>query len=225
MDVALDNRAKAYDRKGMHDGRCKDHAAAVAMRNPNTPTLSTAPTTGTPAGPAGALNGVLAGRNRVFVIAGGALVGLVLLALIAGAVFKPRPAVDSSASSADSSAAVVADSSASSATPAANVMSAADADRNGDAAWNAKNYDDALTFYRQAASQNDAAGQNGLGTLYYFGRGGLPQDYSQAMKWFQLSAAQGNPAQNSIGNIYENGYGVPVDYTQAMKWRTACSPP
>ena len=75
-----------------------------------------------------------------------------------------------------------------------------------------------------AASQNDAAGQNGLGTLYYFGRGGLPQDYSQAMKWFQLSAAQGNPeAQNSIGNIYENGYGVPVDYAQAMKWYLAAA--
>ena len=217
MDVALDNRAKAYDRKGMHDQARKDHAAAVAMRNPNTPTLSTAPTTGAPAGSAGALTGLLTGRNRVFVVAGGALVGLVLLAVIAGAVFKPRPTVDSTTP--DSSAVAVADSSASSAAPASNGMSAVEAVKDGDAAWNAKNYDDALTFYRQAASQNDAAGQNGLGTLYYFGRGGLPQDYGQAMKWFQLAAAQGNPeAQNSIGNIYENGYGVPVDYTQAMKW-------
>ena len=222
MDVALDNRAKAYDRKGMHDQARKDHAAAVAMRNPHVPTPPTAPTTGAPAGPAGALNGVLTGRNRVFVVAGAALVGLVLLALIAAAVFKHRTTVNSTTP--NSSAVVVADSSASSAAPAANVMSAADADKNGDAAWNAKNYDDALTFYRQAASQNDAAGQNGLGTLYYFGRGGLPQDYSQAMKWFQLSAAQGDPeAQNSIGNIYENGYGVPVDYAQAMKWYLAAA--
>jgi len=225
MDVALDNRAKAYDRKGMHDQARKDHAAAVAMRNPNIPTPPTAPTTGASAGATGALTGLLTGRNRVLVIAGGALVGLVLLALIAGAVFKSRPAVDSSASAAssDSSAAAVADSSASSAAPAAptgaNVMSAADAVKNGNAAWNAKNYDDALTFYRQAASQNDADGQNGLGTLYYYGRGGLPQDYSQAMKWFQLAAAQGNPeAQNSIGNLYDNGFGVPTDYGQAMKW-------
>jgi hypothetical protein len=214
LAVALDNRAKAYDRKGMHDQARKDHAAAVAMRNPNVPTPPTAPTSTTGAGPTGALKGALTGGNRVFMIAGGALVGLLLLGLIAGAVFKSRTGESSAPASS-----VVAESSASSAAPASNVMSAADADKNGDAAWNAKNYDDALTFYRQSASQGDAAGQNGLGTLYYFGRGGLPQDYSQAMKWFQLSAAQGNPeAQNSVGNIYENGYGVPVDYSQAMKW-------
>jgi len=220
MAVALDNRAKAYDRKGMHDQARKDHAAAVAMRNPNVPTPPTAPTSTTGAKPTGALKGALTGGNRVFVIAGAALVGLLLLGVIAGAVFKSRP-VDSSAaaSSAIADSSAVADSSASSAAPASNVMSAAEADKNGNAAWNAKNYDDALTFYRQSASQGDASGQNGLGTLYYFGRGGLPQDYSQAMKWFQLAAAQGNPeAQNSIGNIYENGYGVPVDYGQAMKW-------
>jgi TPR repeat protein len=237
LAVALDNRAKAYDRKGMHDQARKDHAAAAALRNPKAsmpltaPTASSAPAAGAaaagaagatagvaagaPARPAGALPGILTGSNRVFVIAGGALVGLLLLAVIAGALIKPKPVVLSSTPALSSTV----DSGNPSTAPPAGGMSAADADKNGDAAWNAKNYDDALTFYRQSAALGDAAGQNGIGTLYYFGRGGVPQDYGQAMKWFQLAAAQGNQeAQNSIGNLYDNGYGVPVDYAQAMKW-------
>jgi hypothetical protein len=228
LAVALDNRAKAYDRKGMHDQARKDHAAAAALRNPRASMPLTAPTAGASAagaaaagaagataGPAGALQGILTGSNRVFVIAGGALVGLLLLAVIAGALIKPKPVVPSSTPALSGAI----DSSNPSAAPPEGGMSAADAVTNGDKAWNAKNYDDALTFYRQAAALGDAAGQNGVGTLYYFGRGGLSQDYGQAMKWFQLAAAQGNQeAQNSIGNLYDNGYGVPVDYGQAMKW-------
>ncbi|HEY5006572.1 MAG TPA: TIR domain-containing protein [Caulobacteraceae bacterium] len=235
LAVALDNRAKAYDRKGMHDQARKDRTAAAAMRNPRVPTPLTAPTaTSTPAagaqapavakpvgaagataGPAGALQGILTGGNRVFVIAGGALVGLILLALVSGAIFKPKVVVESSTPALSDAV----DSSAPSAAAPTGGMSAADAVKNGNTAWNAKNYDDALTFYRQAATLGNADGQNGIGTLYYYGRGGLPLDYGQAMKWFQLAAAQGNEeAENSIGNLYDSGYGVPVDYVQAMKW-------
>ena len=236
MAVAMDNRAKAYDRKGMHDQARKDHAAAAAMRNPRAPTPLTAPTAksaaaagaapvagaaaaGVTGQAAGGLPGILTGGNRVFVIAGGALVGILLLALIAGALIKPKPVVVVDSSTPALSAAV--DSSAPSAAAPAGGMSAADANRNGDAAWSAKNYDDALTFYRQSAALGDPVGQNGVGTLYYYGRGGLPQDYGQAMKWFQLSAAQGNSAaQDSIGNLYYSGYGVQQDYGEAMKWYT-----
>jgi TPR repeat protein len=207
MAVAVDNRAKAYDRKGMHDQARKDHIAAAAMRNPKAPTPPTAPTAGASAG---ALPAILTGRNRIFVMAGGALIGLLLLSVIAGAVFR-RPNVVPFSSTPDSSMP--------SANPALAGMSASDADKLGDNAWNAKDYTTALTYYRQSAALGDAAGQNGIGTLYYFGWGGVAQDYGQAMKWFQLSAAQGNPdAQNSIGNLYDNGYGVPKDYSQALTW-------
>jgi TPR repeat protein len=209
LAVALDNRAKAYDRKGMHDQARKDRAAALALRNPST----SKPSAGTPS--------LLTGGNRVFVIAGAALVGLLVLALIAGVLSKPRiPSSTPDSSTLDSSmSAAVADSSAPSATAPLGNMSVAEANRLGDHAWNDKDYDEALNYYRQSASQGDAQGQNGIGTLYYFGRGGLPQDYGQAMKWFQLSAAQGDQeAQNSIGNLYDNGYGVPVNYPEAMKW-------
>jgi TPR repeat protein len=213
LAVALDNRAKAYDRKGMHDQARKDRAAALAIRNP---------AVSKPSG--GATPSLLTGGSRIFVIAGGALVAVLLLAIIAGVLAKPK--VDSStrnSSTTDSSMSAasdtVADSSAPSATAPLGNMSVAEANRLGDQAWNSKDYTDALNYYRQAASQGDAGGQNGIGTLYYFGRGGVPQDYSQALKWFQLSAAQGNQeAQNSIGNIYDNGYGVPVNYPEAMKW-------
>ena len=203
LAVALDNRAKAYDRKGMHDQARKDRAAAVALRNPAASTPGAAPPS------------VLTGGARVLVIAGGALVGLLLVAVIAGAMFKHGPKVDSSMPALSGAV----DSTAPSADAPLGNMSAALADKNGNNAWNAKDYTDALTFYRQSASQGDAAGQNGIGTLYYFGWGGVPQDYGQAMKWFQLSAAQGNPdAQNSIGNLYDNAYGVGQDYVQAMYW-------
>jgi len=39
------------------------------------------------------------------------------------------------------------------------------------------------------------------------------------MKWYLLSANQGNPsAQNHIGALYENGEGVDKDYKEALKW-------
>jgi TPR repeat protein len=212
LAVALDYRAKAYDRKGMHDQARRDRAAAVAMRNPD---VRTPPPPAAAAGPAGALPAFLTGGKRVFIIAGGALVGLLLLAVIGGALFKSKVAVESST---PVLSATVASAAPSAAAPAGG-MSVADADKNGDAAWGAKDYEHALTFYRQSAAQGDASGQNGIGTVYYYGRGGVPQDYAQAMKWFQLAAAQGNQeAQNSIGNLYFSGYGVPVDYTEAMKW-------
>ena len=48
---------------------------------------------------------------------------------------------------------------------------------------------------------------------------GVPQDYTEAVKWFRKAAEQGKVhAQNNLGLMYANGQGVPRDDAEAMKW-------
>jgi len=54
--------------------------------------------------------------------------------------------------------------------------------------------------------------------LYQKGTG-VPQDYSEAAKWFRKAAERGDViAQNSLGMQYSLGFGVPQDYVQAHMW-------
>lgn len=65
----------------------------------------------------------------------------------------------------------------------------------------------------------DSFEQNNLGWMYQRGKGGLPLDYTEAARWFGLSAAQGNPyGQANLGIMYESGKGVPHDIAEALKW-------
>jgi TPR repeat protein len=69
---------------------------------------------------------------------------------------------------------------------------------------------------REAASAGDAQAQFALADQYYRGVG-VPQDYRQALLWFENSANQGfAPAQNQLGNMYEHKFGVPRDYKRAV---------
>lgn len=71
---------------------------------------------------------------------------------------------------------------------------------------------------RRADEQGDARAQGRLGVLYEGGQG-LPQDYTQAVKWYRLSALQGDiPSQIALGTLYRIGVGVPKDYVEAVKW-------
>jgi len=89
---------------------------------------------------------------------------------------------------------------------------------NGDHALRARDYAQALQWYRQAADQGLGVGQFDLGRLYQDGLG-VPVDYAAAMKWYRLAALQGNAAaQVAIGHLYEEGHGAPVDYAEAMRW-------
>lgn len=71
---------------------------------------------------------------------------------------------------------------------------------------------------RARAAQGDAMAQTALGILYENGWG-VPQDYIQALQWYEQSAAQGNAmAQYGLGWLYFEGQGVPQDYTYARQW-------
>ena len=57
-----------------------------------------------------------------------------------------------------------------------------------------------------------------LGFAYEFGQG-KPQDYKQAVYWYQLAANQENSwAQNRLGDCYYAGHGVEQSYETAAQW-------
>lgn len=69
--------------------------------------------------------------------------------------------------------------------------------------------------YRQAAIQGDANAQTLLGWCYALGNG-VPQDYSEAVKWWKKAADQGHHvAQTLLSLCYTNGNGVPKDLAKA----------
>lgn len=69
-----------------------------------------------------------------------------------------------------------------------------------------------------AADPTDASEQFHLAEMYHFGEG-VPQDFTEAVKWYRLAAAQGNAdAQYNLGRLYYLGTGVPEDFVQAYKW-------
>jgi len=68
------------------------------------------------------------------------------------------------------------------------------------------------------AEQGDASAQFNLGVMYDNGWG-VPQNYTEAAKWYRQAAEQGQAdAQNNLGVMYLQGQGVPQDYTLAYSW-------
>lgn len=86
------------------------------------------------------------------------------------------------------------------------------------AAYNRKDYTEAVKLYRRAAEQGNTAAQFGLGLMYAEGLS-VVENYAEAVKLFRLAAAQGRPdAQYNLGWIYSKGLGVPQDYAEAVRW-------
>lgn len=78
--------------------------------------------------------------------------------------------------------------------------------------------DDIISQLEWAALHGDSNAQVSLGYAYYKGRG-VPRDYPQARRWYEMAATSGNAvAENRLGNMYYNGHGVPRDYTAARNW-------
>ncbi|MDP6705249.1 MAG: caspase family protein [Alphaproteobacteria bacterium] len=82
----------------------------------------------------------------------------------------------------------------------------------------AKQYADAVRWYRKAAERGVATAQQSLGWMYRKGRG-VEKNYEAAVSWYRKAAAQGHPvARNNLGFMYEKGWGVPKDHGQAVNW-------
>jgi len=81
-----------------------------------------------------------------------------------------------------------------------------------------KDFFTAVIMVKNMAKNGDARAQNNLGIMYETGYG-VPQDYTEAVKWYQAAANQGHAAaQFNLGTMYEKGRGVPQDDAQAAKW-------
>lgn len=75
-----------------------------------------------------------------------------------------------------------------------------------------------LADHRKLAQQGDATEQFAMGVHYATGDG-VPQDYTEAVRWFLLAAQQGHvEAQGTLGAYYWAGRGGPQDLTRAYFW-------
>ena len=90
--------------------------------------------------------------------------------------------------------------------------------QKGNEAFLARDYAEAIKWYRLAADHGGAFAQYNLALKYDYGEG-VPRDYAESVKWYHLAADQGVArAQYILGAKYDNGAGVPQDDVEAAKW-------
>jgi len=101
---------------------------------------------------------------------------------------------------------------------AVGIASPADGAAVAETAFQKAEYAKALRIARPLAEEGDPRAETVLGSAYYRGRG-VPQNDSEAAKWFRLAADQGNAAARfTLGVMYGEGRGVPQDYVEAARW-------
>jgi TPR repeat protein len=82
------------------------------------------------------------------------------------------------------------------------------------AAYRRGDYATAYRLYRPLA-EGWVDAQFYMGLMYDLGQG-VPQDYTEAMKWYRKAADQGYAtAQHNLGILYDFGRGVRQDYAEA----------
>src|SRR5262245_22095958 len=70
----------------------------------------------------------------------------------------------------------------------------------------------------ESAIKGNPRSQFQLGIIYAKGTG-VPQNYPEAMKWFQKAALNGvADAQFNLGLMYARGLGTKQNYQEAAKW-------
>ena len=78
----------------------------------------------------------------------------------------------------------------------------------------------ALKLSMPLAVNRHSGAQGNIAWLYESGLG-VPKDYKESVKWYRLSAEQGNAgSQNNLAGMYRNGKGVAEDYKEAVKFYT-----
>ena len=88
----------------------------------------------------------------------------------------------------------------------------------GQEAYNAGDYQTALSEWQGLAEEGHADAQFGMGLLYANGFG-VSLDDELALKWYRLAADKGHSeAQCNLAVMYSNGWGVPQSDEEAYKW-------
>ena len=95
---------------------------------------------------------------------------------------------------------------------------AANALREGKAAFERRDYAAAMRWNREAADLGNPTAETLVGFLYEKGLG-VKREYGEALSWYRKAAEQGHAAaQRNIGILYEQGAGVPQDHAEALRW-------
>lgn len=85
-------------------------------------------------------------------------------------------------------------------------------------AYNSGDNDTALRELKPLAEQGNARAQAYLGVMYFTGRS-VPENETEAAKWYRLAAEQGDAlGQLLLGHSYLNSIGVAEDHNEAVKW-------
>ena len=104
-----------------------------------------------------------------------------------------------------------------------SVASAADFER-GRTAYERGDYDAARREFRALIERGDAAGEFGLGVIYYMGAG-VPKDYKKAaMHWREAAERGFAKAQHWLGILYGFGKGVSKNDREASFWWRKAAP-
>ena len=94
---------------------------------------------------------------------------------------------------------------------------AAGSSADADAAYARGDYKTLLRILRPRAEQGDAVGQFNLALMYSKGKG-VPQDNSEAVKWYRKAADQGYAAaQYNLALLYEKSLGAARDDAEATR--------
>ena len=82
----------------------------------------------------------------------------------------------------------------------------------------ARDYAEALKWYRMAAEQGDIEAEIALAWMHHFGHGTV-QDDAEAMRWLRKAASQGDAgAAASVAKMHLLGWGVKQDSSEAVRW-------
>src|SRR5215510_12555305 len=69
------------------------------------------------------------------------------------------------------------------------------------------------------SDKGDRSATRQLAEMYYVGRGGVEQNFTEAARWYTRLAKQGDVrAQTSLGLMYARGYGVEKNLETARRW-------
>jgi len=76
-----------------------------------------------------------------------------------------------------------------------------------------------LATWKAQSEQGDFRAQYNLGLAYYDGSAGVTKDFSEAARYFKLSADQGfAPSAANLGLMYFKGEGLPPDHAEALRY-------
>ena len=82
-----------------------------------------------------------------------------------------------------------------------------------------KLYADIFPQIEELANKGISEAERFYAQYYHYGDGGVEQDYTKALEWYEKAAEQGNyGAMAQIGVLYANGNGVEQDYVKAAEW-------